>query len=118
MMDCNHLTCVSESLTGGAGISAKALWKPPGILRNDIKWVKNGKIGVKSETLLQIKDTELSDLVVSAYEEVSAAVVGVEVGIDRSAELGLLAVPRHSGHRPSLVIQEGLEIYIQLKCQK
>ena len=60
----------------------------------------------------------MSDLVVSAYEEVPAAVVGVEVGIDRSAELGLLAVPRHPGHRPSLVIQEVLNTYIQLKCQK
>ena len=87
-------------------------------MRNDIKWVKTGKIGVKSETLLQIKDTELSDLVVSAYEEAPAAVVGVEVGIDRSAELGLLAVPRHPGHRPSLVIQECQESYIRLKCQK
>ena len=55
---------------------------------------------------------------VSAYEEVPAAVVGVEVRIDRSAELGLLAVPRHPRHRPSLVIQEVLKIYIQLKCQK
>ena len=54
---------------------------------------------------------------VSAYEEVPAAVVGVEVGIDRPAELGLLAVPRHPGHRPSLVIQECLETYIQFKYQ-
>ena len=52
---------------------------------------------------------------VSAEEEVPVAVVGVEVGIDRPAQLGLLAVPRHPGHRPRLVIQELLDTYIQLK---
>ena len=75
--------------------------------------VKNRQKCVKPKTPLQIKSyTGLNYLVVSAEEEVPVGVVGVEVGVDRPAQVGLLAIPRHTGHRPRLVIQELLETYI------